>query len=314
MRAAIASSWVLVATLTSVAPASAHDSSPTVGLPTPPASYVATAQHRIDIDADGVPDTLSVLELDGPDAGWAPRALWIVSGRDGRATLAPRALLCRQCGGMFGDPLQPIEPTPRGFVLRFEGGSRELWSSQFTFDHDPATRTWHLVERSGGMADRLTNETRQAHHTLPPPAQTDLVAFNPADEGDAGAPTDETSDLPPDAMSQPPLGATLRPSYTLCQHAAGGVTPDMQACIETEATYQQARMTDALHALAQRLDKARRTALDAEQAAWAHRDPIECPWHRDTSGQAQRLAANECSMERVSIRADVLETRLRAPL
>jgi uncharacterized protein YecT (DUF1311 family) len=83
---------------------------------------------------------------------------------------------------------------------------------------------------------------------------------------------------------------------------AAAVTPEVQLCIEQEFDFQEARMEAVLGKLP--------SALQQDQQAWQARDASECRWDPETEGQAQRLEANYCSMERVAKRADELENRL----
>jgi hypothetical protein len=92
---------------------------------------------RGDIDGDGDHDVVIVLETGDGDAVRQPRPLLLLrrdaDGRLQRAIESPRAISCRRCGGMVGDPLQGIRIAPGTLTLRFEGGSRELWSKEFRF-------------------------------------------------------------------------------------------------------------------------------------------------------------------------------------
>lgn len=122
------------------------------------------------------------------------------------------------------------------------------------------------------------------------------------------------------AMSAPPslapgqtpatVHAALRTDFERCVEAAAGITPATQACIETEATYQQARLTKALARARTRAGAGpARTALDREQGDWRARTDRDCAWDAATEGQGQRLDANMCDLQAVADRADALERR-----
>jgi hypothetical protein len=123
------------------------------------AAFVPAGSHirlsaRGDLDADGDEDILLVLDDRQDATATTPRVLLLLrrdaKGRLQLAAESPRAILCRRCGGMIGDPLHGIrigsaESTGlTGFTLRFEGGSRELWSSEFGFAYAPELDQWQL--------------------------------------------------------------------------------------------------------------------------------------------------------------------------
>lgn len=113
---------------------------------------------RGDLDQDGDEDALIVMDDGQAGSPDAPRSLRLLRrDADGRLQVAidsPRAIPCRRCGGMMGDPLQGIRVEPGGFVLRFEGGSRALWSSEFRFVHAPASGGWRLADVRHVALDR----------------------------------------------------------------------------------------------------------------------------------------------------------------
>src|SRR3546814_7657510 len=67
----------------------------------------------------------------------------------------PDAILCPSCGGMMGDPLSEVEVHPGGFVLAFEGGSRELWSRTYGFAYSQARDGWYLERVDMKVLDRI---------------------------------------------------------------------------------------------------------------------------------------------------------------
>lgn len=176
-----------LATLTLALVACAHSApapAPDAGAPELdiPQGYSASTRVDGDIDGDGHIDALVVLERSpGRRDALESRALLLVSGRDGFQVLAPRAVLCRQCGGMFGDPLQGVQVLSSGFTLRFEGGSRELWSQEFEFASDRDQRTWTMVRQVDVVTDRLTGETRRTERAAPDLTPVDIRAFDPAE-------------------------------------------------------------------------------------------------------------------------------------
>jgi hypothetical protein len=114
--------------------------------------------ERGDIDGDGDQDAVIVLDTADGYAARQPRPLLLLlRGTDGRLQRAienPRAIVCRRCGGMVGDPLQGIRIAPGALTLRFEGGSREFWSSEFQFTPAPGGDAWRLTGVTHHSFDR----------------------------------------------------------------------------------------------------------------------------------------------------------------
>lgn len=133
-----------------------------------PRSTSIRLREQADLDSDGDIDVLLVLERTGNAlAKNEPMALLILL-RNERGTLdiaatSPRVILCRTCGGAMNDPLQGITPLQGGFVLRFEGGSRELWHREYRFTYSPKARTWLLDAISDKVLDRLDGDAEQSN-------------------------------------------------------------------------------------------------------------------------------------------------------
>jgi hypothetical protein len=123
----------------------------------PPGTSLRLAE-RGDIDGDGDEDVVIVLETGDGDAARQPRPLLLLrrdtTGRLQPAIESPRAISCRRCGGMVGDPLQGMRIAPGALTLRFEGGSRELWSSEFQFTTMPGGDAWRLTDVTHRGFDR----------------------------------------------------------------------------------------------------------------------------------------------------------------
>jgi hypothetical protein len=128
-----------------------------------PPGAIPVASANGDLDADGDEDTL-VIYAPSPQQDEAPRTLLVLLREPGGvlrpALTNPKAILCSRCGGMMGDPLQPIQTVRGGFTLRFEGGSRELWFTVFRFAHIKAGG-WRLVEIDGQATDRIGGASAQ---------------------------------------------------------------------------------------------------------------------------------------------------------
>ena len=106
----------------------------------------ALAIERGDLNRDGREDVVLVLEPEDPEQ---PRPLLIlVRAADGSLKLAKRsakAVFCRNCGGMMGDPFQGVTLEKGRFTVQHYGGSAWRWSSSFTFAWSKRDQSWQLV-------------------------------------------------------------------------------------------------------------------------------------------------------------------------
>jgi len=126
-----------------------------------PEYFSVHSDHRGDLDADGDEDLLVVLTSTDVSRRKDDTRTLMVFQRNSRGKLEksvhnPSAILCESCGGMMGDPLQGIYITSDGFLLRFEGGSRELWSREYQFVYSAPANTWLLNEFRSAAFDKFT--------------------------------------------------------------------------------------------------------------------------------------------------------------
>ena len=85
----------------------------------------------------------------------------------------------------------------------------------------------------------------------------------------------------------------------------------MQECIEAEFAYQDARLNSTYKTLLSNLPDERREKLKADERAWIVDKDASCKWNAETEGQAQRIEANVCSLEKTAARAEYLELLLQ---
>lgn len=133
-----------------------------------PDDTMVRMEKRGDLDGDGDQDVLLVLQ-EKTQAESAPRTLTILRGAaDGsfeKVIENPNAILCQSCGGMMGDPLSDIEIHAGGFVLAFEGGSRELWSRTYGFAYSKSGDDWQLERIGRKVLDRIDGHQEDSHAT-----------------------------------------------------------------------------------------------------------------------------------------------------
>lgn len=100
-----------------------------------PAGWDMMKEARGDLNKDGIPDAAFVLknkiEDKDRDPGEVPRLLVIIFGTSaGGYTLSAtsdKAILCKEGGGVFGDPFAQIRIVRGAIVIDHYGGSRERW-------------------------------------------------------------------------------------------------------------------------------------------------------------------------------------------
>ncbi len=157
-----------------------------------PAGSSLRLAARGDVDGDGDQDVAIVVDAGDGEAARQPRPLLLLrrdaGGRLQRAIDSPRAIACLRCGGMAGDPLQGVRIEPGVLTLRFEGGSRESWSSEFRFTPAPGSGDWRLtgvVHRGFDRAEGGRGSER---------------VLSPEEIGDVSLASFDASDFPADAL------------------------------------------------------------------------------------------------------------------
>ena len=60
------------------------------------------------------------------------------------------AILCRHCGGIFGDPYEGISISKNAFEISFYGGSSWRWYYHYTFSFNAAKNNWFLSRQEEG--------------------------------------------------------------------------------------------------------------------------------------------------------------------
>lgn len=147
---------------------------------------------RGDVDGDGDQDAAIVLDAGDGEAARQPRPLLLLrrdaDGHLQRAIESPRAIACLRCGGMAGDPLQSIRIESGALTLRFEGGSRESWSSEFRFTPAPGGGDW-----------RLTGVVHRGFDRLEGGSGAERV-LGPDEIGDVSLASFDASEFPADAL------------------------------------------------------------------------------------------------------------------
>lgn len=109
-------------------------------------TFIPKGWHEIanaagDLNGDGQPDIAMALASDQEetatmDSAEVPRLLVILFKTSDGYTLATKTdqvLLCKTCGGVFGDPFESINVSHGTLVIVHYGGSRERWRFTYRF-------------------------------------------------------------------------------------------------------------------------------------------------------------------------------------
>ena len=147
---------------------------------------IPIALETADLNADGRKDFILVLSKPTPadgsydEAGDAERPVLILV-RDLAGTLSLAAsndsvALCKNCGGVLGDPFQGIQIRGTRFTVMNYGGSSDRWEYSYTFDYSRRDRTWQLVRVEDSSFNAFTpNRVRRSVYT--PPKDFGLINF-----------------------------------------------------------------------------------------------------------------------------------------
>src|SRR3546814_11216052 len=104
---------------------------------------------------------------------------------------------------MMGVPLSEVEVHPGGFVLAFEGGSRELWSRTYGFAYSQARDGWYLERVDMKVLDRIDGRGEDTRATGEQIGVVSIADFGAAslarDEGLSARPTRHSTVQPEQA-------------------------------------------------------------------------------------------------------------------
>lgn len=141
-----------------------------------PAGQTLLAWEAADLNRDGRPDAIMVSEAKAASEDDGPRLLQVLlrqpDGKLKAVVRSERAVMCRQCGGIFGDPFEGVQTQAGGFTLLHYGGSNWRWRADFRFAWSRRDQTWQLV-----AVDSLS------YHTSDPDQQKQQHARPPRDFG-----------------------------------------------------------------------------------------------------------------------------------
>lgn len=141
-----------------------------------PTGYEALDYVAGDLNSDKKKDGILILKTPGEDSVMeeelARPLIILIRQADGKLKQVLRndkAIMCRHCGGVFGDPYEGVQIFDKGFNLSFYGGSSWRWGYTYEFVYRPLKKNWFLAKESqsnfhsgdpeGTMKDAVIDET-----------------------------------------------------------------------------------------------------------------------------------------------------------
>ncbi len=110
-----------------------------------PKNYIVFDTANSDFNKDGKMDIVLVIEA--KEQKEKPRGVIVLegTGKDGYKinTIALRAMKCKDCGGVYGDPYSGISFRGNVLTLDHYGGSAWRWSDSFVFRYQ--NKQWQLI-------------------------------------------------------------------------------------------------------------------------------------------------------------------------
>lgn len=120
-----------------------------------PAGYESLDYITGDLNGDKKPDAILILKQHGEDSLGMEETqrpfILLIRQSDGKLKQVLRndnVVMCRHCGGVFGDPYEGIQIDETGFSLLFYGGSSWRWGYDYRFAYKPTRKNWYLVKES----------------------------------------------------------------------------------------------------------------------------------------------------------------------
>jgi hypothetical protein len=150
----------------------------------------AVVRHAVaDLNGDGLRDLVFIVEpkqagadSDGDDG---PRTLKIaIRSADGKLAVvkeSSRAVYCRSCGGVFGDPFDSLDASRQRFSIHHYGGSSWRWAVTTTFAYSRRDNSWQLVQVDESSFHASNPEKMESKTHRPPRSfgKIDIADFDP---------------------------------------------------------------------------------------------------------------------------------------
>ncbi len=134
-----------------------------------PKGYTLLDSTSGDLNKDEIRDVILILKNDLEDTnGDTTRPLLILHGTKSKTyTLVAKndhVVLCKNCGGVYGDPYESLVAKSNFFSVEHYGGSNWRWTRIITFKYDVKTKQY-VLHRDAGIS----------FHVFDPDKTTDII-------------------------------------------------------------------------------------------------------------------------------------------
>jgi len=136
-----------------------------------------------DLNGDKRPDAIMILKSPGEDTIVGEELnrplLILIRQPDGKLKQMARndeIVMCRQCGGVFGDPYAGVTIKGNRFTISFYGGSSWRWAYTYDFVYRPLKKNWYFVKETeenfqagdpeATMKESVVEETELGTYTI----------------------------------------------------------------------------------------------------------------------------------------------------
>lgn len=109
-------------------------------------NYDKRADYVVVLRRQGEDTLMAGVSLDDPPARPLVLITRQANGKLVKAAENGELVLCRECGGVMGDPYQGVEIVPGGFKVDFYGGSSWRWADTYLFRYDRRLKKWMLEQ------------------------------------------------------------------------------------------------------------------------------------------------------------------------
>ncbi len=119
-----------------------------------PAGFSILDSLSGNLNLDNYPDMILILKINGEDSLFEiNRPLLILTGQENKTykleTRNDSVVLCRSCGGVFGDPYESSVIKNGYFSIQHYGGSNWRWTRIITFKYNKEKNNWVLHRDAG---------------------------------------------------------------------------------------------------------------------------------------------------------------------
>ena len=150
------------------------------------AGTIADALEAGDLNGDGRRDFILVLskivkEDDRYEEGAGARSvILLIRDAGGKLQAVGRneeVAMCKNCGGVFGDPFEGVSVQRTKFTVMNYGGSSDRWAYSYSFAYSRRDQNWQLVKVEESHFKTFDPERSRKTKIYAPPKDFGLITF-----------------------------------------------------------------------------------------------------------------------------------------